>query len=220
MFRDDRLEYKNGTLHIKAPEISGVNAKGKERKTQKPKRTTKFDFSGTNYETCTQGHVACLEVMLKYDTKLVEEICKQAREIAPGIRTGKPLASHEHHDKYSLLQSDPEFLARASLFKNLMGKKNNGAAHKGTSEEPNIQGPGSNDEDADGSNNNEVQVEGNDPIDNNEDLRKVPGDSHSSHGESDASEGDSESGNHDDYIPTDNGSQVVADGLQVEDNEY
>jgi hypothetical protein len=104
LFCDDRLEYKNGALQVKMPEIIGVTVKNDK----KPKRTTKFDFSGTNYETCTLGHVACLEAMLKDDPELVEKICKQAREFA-GVR--KPHDDHASDDKYAMLQADPEFLA-------------------------------------------------------------------------------------------------------------
>ena len=84
MFRDDRLEYKNGTLQIKTSESEIPGATVRNDK-QKPKRTTKFDFSGTNYDTCTRGHVACMEIMLEEDPELIENICKQAREIV-GVR--------------------------------------------------------------------------------------------------------------------------------------
>jgi hypothetical protein len=138
MFRDDQLEYKNGTLQLKTPEIPGVTVKNdKKSQKPKPKRTTKFDFSGTNYETCTLGHVACLEVMLEEDPELIEDICKQARDIA-GVRTGKPPRDCDTNDKYATLQTDPEFLARALLFKNLKGKKSNrkdsDATHKDNEE--------------------------------------------------------------------------------------
>src|ERR1700678_3693652 len=118
MFRDDRLEYKRGTLQVKMPEIPGARAQDNEKK---PRQTTKFDFSGTNYETCTLGHVACLEAIIAEDSETIDEICKQSRELASGVR--KPLAPRAEHDKYSALQADPEFLAHALLFKNLKGKK-------------------------------------------------------------------------------------------------
>jgi len=117
MFRDDRLEYKNCMLQVKMAENPGVATVNNDKK---PKRTTKFDFSGTNYETCTLGHVACLEAMLEEDPELVEDICKQAKEITD-VR--KPLAHNHDNDKYAMLQSDPDFLARASLFKK---RKDNG----------------------------------------------------------------------------------------------
>jgi hypothetical protein len=122
MFRDDRLEYKNGTLQIKTSESEIPGATVRNDK-QKPKRTTKFDFSGTNYDTCTRGHVACMEIMLEEDPELIENICKQAREIV-GVR--KP-AYDDSNNKYATLQADPEFLARVSLFKKgRMQKKSNG----------------------------------------------------------------------------------------------
>src|ERR1700678_3690150 len=95
MFRDDRLEYnvKNRTLQVKMPEIPTARPATvkNDRKSQQPKlrRTTKFDFSGTNYETCTLGHVACLEAMIAEDSETIDEICKQLRELASGVR--KPL---------------------------------------------------------------------------------------------------------------------------------
>lgn len=128
MFRDDRLEYKNGTLQVKMPEIPGVSTVNdkNDKKSSKPKskRTTKFDFSGTNYETCTLGHMSCLETVLEEDPELIENICKQAREIA-GVRKLSRDHASGNNDKYATLQTDPEFLARASLFKNLKGKKSN-----------------------------------------------------------------------------------------------
>jgi hypothetical protein len=129
MFRDDRLEYKDGTLQLKQ-DILGANLKN-DKKTLKPKskRTTKFDFSGTNYETCTRGHVACLETMVEEVPEMIEDICKQARDLASirkSSRDDRYLDNNE--SKYATLQTDPEFLARASLFKNLKGKKSNGRA--------------------------------------------------------------------------------------------
>lgn len=182
MFRDDCLDYKKGMLQVRMPEIP----KGG---TQKPRRTTKFDFSGTNYETCTLGHIACLEAMAEEDSELIEEICKQAREVA-GIR--KPLAplAPRENDKYSTLQTNPEFLARALLFKKR--KKNNVAK----------------DADNHGSNNYEV----NDLIDNaDNDLPDERGDGNT--GESD----EDENGNG--YMPTENGSQVDADELRDDADE-
>ena len=127
MFRDDHLEYKNGTLQFKMPEMipTGAAIRNDKKQNLKPKRSTKFDFSGTNYETCTLRHVACLEAMLEDDPELIENICKQAREfVGPGVR--KP--SCDDHDtgssKYATLKADPEFLARALLFKK--AKKSNG----------------------------------------------------------------------------------------------
>jgi hypothetical protein len=126
MFRDDRLEFKNGTLQLKMLEDPWPTS---SRDTKKPRRSTKFDFSGTNYETCTLGHVSCLEAMLEEDPDLIETICQQAKEIA-AIR--KPAPSESHDDKYSTLQTDPEFAARALLFKKGFGKKSNRrlATHK------------------------------------------------------------------------------------------
>jgi hypothetical protein len=158
MFRDDRLEYKNGTLQLKMPEIPGARvstADSKKDKKPKSKRTTKFDFSGTNYETCTLGHMSCLEAMLEEAPELIEDICKQARDIG-GVR--KQLrGDHDNNDKYATLQTDPEFLARASLFKNLKGKKRNGKATHKDDELEESKAQGSNDV-----NSNELQVEGND----------------------------------------------------------
>lgn len=120
MFRDDRLEYKDSTLQLKQ-DILGANLKN-DGKTLKPKskRTTKFDFSGTNYETCTRGHMASLETMFEEVPEVIKDICKQARELA-SVR--KPSRDDRYLDnnesKYATLQTDPEFLARASLFKNL-----------------------------------------------------------------------------------------------------
>jgi hypothetical protein len=115
MFRDDCLEYKNGTLQVRMPEIPGVTVKNDK---QKPKRSTKFDFSGTNYENCTLGHMSSLEAMLEDDPEPIEYICEQARKIA-GMR--KPCDDRASDNKYATLQADPEFLARALLFQK--GKK-------------------------------------------------------------------------------------------------
>lgn len=118
MFRDDHLEYKNGTLQVKMSEIP-TGGYTVNKNTQKPKRTTKFDFSGTNYETCTLGHIACLEAILDDDPELIDDICKQARELASvGVRK---LCDDRDSNKYATLQTNPEFLARALLFKK--GKK-------------------------------------------------------------------------------------------------
>ena len=147
MFRDDRLEYKNGTLQLKMPEIPGPTTSDNK----KPRRSTKFDFSGTNYENCTLGHVSCLEAMLEEDQDLIKTICQQAREIA-GIR--KPVPSRE--GKYSSLQTDPEFVARALLFKK--GKKSNrrDATHKDNEESEGR----NNDEDLGGGNGDVDVVDG------------------------------------------------------------
>ena len=142
MFRDDRLEYKNCTLQVKMPDIPVARVNKNNSKPKSSRRTTKYDFSGTNYETCTLGHVSCLETLLEMDPDLIENICKQARELA-GVR--KLSRDHDNMDKYTALQTDPEFLARASLFKNLKGKKNKGgAAHKDNEES---RAGGSNNED-------------------------------------------------------------------------
>jgi hypothetical protein len=122
MFRDDHLEYKNGTLQVKMQEIPGAAVKNNI--SQKPKRTTKFDFSGTNYETCTLGHVACMEIMLEEDPELIENICQQARDIVGVHKLVRD--DHDSNEKYATLQTDPEFLARALLFENLKRKKGNG----------------------------------------------------------------------------------------------
>ena len=112
MFRDDRLEYKNGSLQVKMPDIPRVTIKN--NKSQKPKQSTKFDFSGTNYETCTLGHVACLEAMLEEDPELIENICKLAKENV-GVR--KPCGGDDRDSnnlKYTTLQADPKFLASSA----------------------------------------------------------------------------------------------------------
>jgi hypothetical protein len=164
MFRDDRLEYKNGTLQVKMPEIPGVSTVNdkNDKKSSKPKskRTTKFDFSGTNYETCTLGHVSCLETMLEEDPELLENICKQAREIA-GVRKLSRDHASGNNDKYATLQTDPEFLARASLFKNLKGKKSNGRATHKDNEESRAQPEGGNDEDIQVDDVDGIELEGN-----------------------------------------------------------
>ena len=119
LFRDDRLEYKNGTLQVKTLEVTVKN----DKIPQKPKRSAKFDFSGTNYETCMLGHVACLEAMLEDDPELIENICKQVREVARLHKACTDDDDRDSNNKYALLQADPEFLARALLFKK--GKKSN-----------------------------------------------------------------------------------------------
>ena len=103
------------------PEMIPAGPTVRNDKNQKPKRSTKFDFSGTNYETCTLGHMACLEAMFEDDPELIEKICKQAREfVGPGVR--KPCDEGDNN-KYATLKADPEFLARTLLFKK--GKKSN-----------------------------------------------------------------------------------------------
>jgi hypothetical protein len=125
MFRDDRLEYKNGTLQLKLPEIPGPSNDKK-----KPRRTTKFDFSGTNYEVCTIAHVACLETMLEEAPELIETICRQAKEIAGVRKPAGPSLALACDDKYTSLQADPEFAARASLFKKGKIRKSKDVTHK------------------------------------------------------------------------------------------
>ena len=112
MFHDNHLEYKNGMLQVKMPEISGVQINNPDKK--KLRQTTKFDFSGTNYETCMLGHVACLEAMFKEDLELIEDICKQVRDFAADRN---PQNDHDNNDKYAMLQTDPKFLSHLSLFK-------------------------------------------------------------------------------------------------------
>ena len=167
MFRDDRLEYKNGTLQLK-PEIPGAILKNDKK--PRSRRTTRFDFSGTNYETCTRGHMSCLETMLAADPELIEDICKHAKELA-GVRKSLLRDDDDDNDsKYATLQTDPEFLARASLFQNLKGKKSNSgrarATHKDNLDKEESKARGSNDGDIDGSNEyNDVngnELEGND----------------------------------------------------------
>ena len=87
------------------PEIPGLTNDKK-----KPRRSTKFDFSGTNYESCTLGHVACLENMLEEEPDSIRTICDQAREIGSRKLAAPSLADD---DKYASLKTDPEFMARA-----------------------------------------------------------------------------------------------------------
>jgi hypothetical protein len=56
MYRDDRLVYNNGSLVVKKTETT-VDT-GEDRKTvQKQRCSTKFNFSGTNYEVPTMGYL-------------------------------------------------------------------------------------------------------------------------------------------------------------------
>ena len=87
--------------------------------------------------------------MLEEDQDLIETICQQAREIA-GIR--KPVPSR--NGKYSSLQTDPEFAARALLFKK--GKKSNRRDHKDNEESEGH----NNDEDLGGGNGDVDVVDG------------------------------------------------------------
>lgn len=110
MYRDDRLEFKKGSLLVKKTETT-LDA-GEDGKTvQKQRRSIKFDFSGTNYEVLTLGYLAGIEDEYKMDPNLFTKICDQAKK-ASGAR--KPAVSVVE-DKFASIRLDPAFLARASL---------------------------------------------------------------------------------------------------------
>ena len=109
MYRDDRLEFNKGSLTIKKTETA-VDT-GKDGKImQKQRRSTKFDFSGTNYEVQTCGYLAGIKVEHETDPNIFTKICNKAKK-ASGAR--KPVEVVE--DKFASMRSDPAFLARARI---------------------------------------------------------------------------------------------------------
>jgi hypothetical protein len=110
MYRDDRLEFNKGSLTIKKTETT-VDTGKDGKMMQKQRRSTKFDFSGTNYEVQTYGYLSGIEDMLKTDPNLFTKICDKAKK-ASGAR--KP-AGEVVEDKFASMRLDPAFLARASL---------------------------------------------------------------------------------------------------------
>lgn len=119
MYRDDRLEFKKGSLSVKKTETA-VDTGEDGKTTQKQKRSTKFDFSGTNYEIQTLGYLAGIEEECKLDPNLFKKICEKAKK-ANGAR--KPAGGdHEVEDKFASIQSDPAFLARTSLRAKMSGR--------------------------------------------------------------------------------------------------
>ena len=87
---------------------------------QKQKHSTKFDFSGTNYEIQTLGYLAGIEEECKLDPNLIKKICKKAKK-ANGAQ--KPAGGdHEVKDKFASIWSDPAFLARTSLRAKMSGR--------------------------------------------------------------------------------------------------
>ena len=126
MYRDDRLEFKMGSLLVKKTETT-VDTGKDGKMIQKQRRSTKFDFSGTNYEVQTLGYLAGIEDEHKMDPNLFMKICDKARQ-ASGAR--KPV-SKVVEDKFSSMRLDPAFLARASLRNKISGR----AIRKETCEE-------------------------------------------------------------------------------------
>jgi hypothetical protein len=117
MYRDDRLEFNKGSLLVKKTETS-VDT-GKDGKTmQKQRRSTKFDFSGTNYEVQTLGYLAGIEDEHQADPSLFMKICDKAKQ-ASGAR--KP-AGEVVDDKFASMRLDPAFLSRASLRAKISGR--------------------------------------------------------------------------------------------------
>jgi hypothetical protein len=111
MYRDDRLEYKKGSLLVKKTETTLDT--GEDGKTmQKQRRSTKFDFSGTNYEILTMGYLAGIEDEHNLNPDLFTRICDKAKK-ALGSGARKPAVKVE--DKFASIRLDPAFLARASL---------------------------------------------------------------------------------------------------------
>lgn len=49
--------------------------------TQKQKHSTKFDFSGTNYEIQTLGYLVGIEEECKLDPNLFKKICEKAKKV-------------------------------------------------------------------------------------------------------------------------------------------
>ena len=92
---------------------------------QKQRRSTKFDFSGTNYEVQTMGYLAGIEDEHKMDPDLFMKICDKAKQ-ASGAQ--KP-TSEVAEDKFASMRLDPAFLVRASLRAKISGR----AIHKETS---------------------------------------------------------------------------------------
>ena len=119
MHRDDRFEFKKGSLFVKKTETAADT--GEDGKTtQKQKRSTKFDFSGTNYEIQTLGYLTRIEEECKLDPNLIKKICKKAKK-ANG--TQKPAGGdHEVEDKFASIRSDPAFLARTSVQAKMSGR--------------------------------------------------------------------------------------------------
>ena len=116
MYRDDRLEFNKGSLTIKKTETA-VDT-GKDGKImQKQRRSTKFDFSGTNYEVQTCGYLTGIKVEHETDPNIFTKICEKAKK-ASGAR--KPVEVVE--DKFASMRSDPAFLARASLRARISGR--------------------------------------------------------------------------------------------------
>lgn len=119
MYRDDRLEYKKGSLSVKKTETA-VNTEEDGKPIQKLKRSTKFDFSGTNYEIETFGYLAGIEQEYELDPNLFKRICENAKK-ASGAR--KPAGGdREIEDKFASIRSDPAFLARTSLRAKISGR--------------------------------------------------------------------------------------------------
>ena len=106
MFQDNHLEYKMGTLTIKnqTPDAS---------KNIKPKQTTKLDFSDGNYEKCTLGHSASMNVA-KENPKLYERICEKVKEVV--LQKSANDTDTDDNDNCISFKADPEYLACALLF--------------------------------------------------------------------------------------------------------
>lgn len=99
MYRDDRLEFKKGSLLVKKTETT-VDAGEDGKMIQKPRRSTKFDFSGTNYEVQTMGYLSGIEDEHKEDPNLFTKICNKAKQ-ASGAR--KP-AGEVIEDKFATIR--------------------------------------------------------------------------------------------------------------------
>jgi hypothetical protein len=137
MFRDGHLEYKNGILSVRKTQTAGgTEEDGKN--TQKQKRLAKFDFSGTNYLSCTLGYIAGIEAEYKEDQDFFKRIRMQVNEVA-GVRRSP---HNDDQDKFVKLRSDPQFLARTALGHN-KGKKiiqGYGTGHRGALGDKDIEG--------------------------------------------------------------------------------
>lgn len=137
MFRDGRLEYKNGILSIRKTQTAkGAGGDGGDTRGQK--RSAKFDFSGNNYLSCTLGYIAGIEVEYKEDRDFFKRIRTQVNEVA-GVRRSP---HDDDQDKFAKLRSDPQFLARAALGRN-KGKKinqGNSTGHKDALGDKDIEG--------------------------------------------------------------------------------
>lgn len=92
---------------------------------RKPRRSTKFDFSGTNYEVQTMGYLSGLEDEHREDPNLFTKICNKAKQASSAQ---KP-AGEVVEDKFATIRSNPAFLARASLRTKILGR----TIHKVTS---------------------------------------------------------------------------------------